>query len=48
LLELEADRMLVVGAVVNLLRNALKFSSLGSTIGLRASKVAGEKICIEV
>jgi signal transduction histidine kinase len=47
-LEVETDRLLVVGAVVNLLRNAFKFSSLGSTIGLRASKIAGEKICIEV
>jgi signal transduction histidine kinase len=47
-LEIETDRLLVVGAVVNLLRNAFKFSSLGSTIGLRASKVAGEKISIEV
>jgi signal transduction histidine kinase len=47
-LEIETDRLLVVGAVVNLLRNAFKFSALGSTIGLRASKIAGERICIEV
>jgi signal transduction histidine kinase len=47
-LEIETDRLVVVGAVVNLLRNAFKFSSLGSSIGLRASKIAGEKICIEV
>jgi signal transduction histidine kinase len=47
-LEIETDRLLVVGAVVNLLRNAFKFSGLGTTIGLRASKIAGEKLCIEV
>jgi signal transduction histidine kinase len=47
-LEIETDRLLVVGAVVNLLRNAFKFSALGSTIGLRASKIVGQKICIEV
>jgi signal transduction histidine kinase len=47
-LEIETDRLLVVGAVVNLLLNAFKFSSLGSTIGLRASQIDGEKICIEV
>jgi len=46
--EIETDRLLLVGAVVNLLRNAFKFSALGSTIGLRASKVVGEKISIEV
>ncbi|HZL19163.1 MAG TPA: sensor histidine kinase [Polyangia bacterium] len=47
-LEIETDRLLVVGAVVNLLRNAFKFSALGSTIGLRASKIVGDKVCIEV
>ncbi len=47
-LQIETDRLLVVGAVVNLLRNASKFSPLGSTIGLRVSKIAGERICIEV
>jgi signal transduction histidine kinase len=47
-LEIETDRLLVVGAVVNLLRNAFKFSPLGTTIGLRASRVAGERVCIEV
>ena len=47
-LQIETDRLLVVGAVVNLLRNASKFSPTGSTIGLRVSKIAGEKVCIEV
>jgi len=47
-LEIETDRLLVLGAAVNLLRNAFKFSPLGSTIGLRASKVAGAKVRIEV
>jgi signal transduction histidine kinase len=47
-LEIETDRLLVVGAVVNLLRNAFKFSAPGSTIGLRASKIAGDNIRIEV
>lgn len=47
-LEVETDRLLVVGAVVNLLRNAFKFSSPGGTIGLRSSKTAGQRLCIEV
>ena len=52
-LQIETDRLLVVGAVVNLLRNASKFSPRGSTIVLRVSKIAGEmiageKICFEV
>lgn len=47
-LQIETDRLLVVGAVVNLLRNASKFSPRGSTIGLRASKIAGGKVCFEV
>jgi len=47
-LQIETDRLLVVGAVVNLLRNASKFSPLGSTIGLRVSKTRDESICFEV
>ena len=47
-LQIETDRLLVVGAVVNLLRNAFKFSAPGSTISLRVSGVAGERVCIEV
>jgi hypothetical protein len=47
-LQIETDRLLVVGAVVNLLRNAAKFSPRGSTISLRASKLAGEIVCFEV
>ena len=47
-LQIETDRLLVVGAVVNLLRNASKFSPLGSTIRLRVAKIAGERVCIEV
>jgi hypothetical protein len=40
-LQIETDRLLVVGAVVNLLRNAFKFSPPGNTIGLRTSEIAG-------
>ena len=47
-LEIETDRLLVVAAAVNLLRNAFKFSAPGSTICLRVSEVAGERVCIEV
>jgi K+-sensing histidine kinase KdpD len=47
-LQIETDRLLVVGAAVNLLRNASKFSPRGSTIGLRVSRIAGEKVCFEV
>jgi K+-sensing histidine kinase KdpD len=47
-LQIETDRLLVVGAVVNLLRNASKFSPRGSTIGLRVSKLADEMMCFEV
>jgi K+-sensing histidine kinase KdpD len=47
-LQIETDRPLVVGALVNLLRNASKFSPRGSTIGLRVAKIAGERVCIEV
>ena len=47
-LEVETDRLLVVAAAVNLLRNAFKFSAPGSTICLRVSEVAGERVCIEV
>lgn len=47
-LEIETDRLVVVGAVVNLLRNASKFSPRGSTIGLRVSQIAGENVFIEV
>ena len=46
--EIETDRLLVVGAAVNLLRNAFKFSPPGSTIGLRVSKLANDRVCIEV
>jgi signal transduction histidine kinase len=46
--QIETDRLLVVGAVVNLLRNAFKFSPPGGTIGLRVSEIAGERVCIEV
>jgi signal transduction histidine kinase len=46
--QIETDRLLVVGAVVNLLRNAFKFSPPGSTIGLRVSELANEQVCIEV
>ncbi len=38
----------MVGAAVNLLRNAFKFSPPGSTIGLRVSNLADERVCIEV
>ena len=47
-LRIETDRLLVVGAVVNLLRNAFKFSPPGSTICLRVSKLAGDAVRIEV
>jgi signal transduction histidine kinase len=47
-LEIETDRLIVVGAVVNLLRNAFKFSPRGSTVGLRALKASSQRLCIEV
>jgi signal transduction histidine kinase len=47
-LQIETDRLLVVGAVVNLLRNAFKFSPPGSTICLRVSRLTGERVCFEV
>ena len=34
--------------LVNLLRNAFKFSAPGGTICLRVSQIAGERVCIEV
>jgi signal transduction histidine kinase len=46
--QIETDRLLVVGAAVNLLRNAFAFSPPGSTIVLRLSKLADERVCIEV
>jgi signal transduction histidine kinase len=47
-LQIETDRLLVVGAVVNLLRNAFKFSPPGSTICLRMFRLADERVGIEV
>ena len=47
-LQIETDRLLVVGAVVDLLRNASKFSPFGSTICLRVFPIAGHRACIEV
>jgi signal transduction histidine kinase len=47
-LEIETDRLLVTGMVTNLLRNAFKFSRAEGTIALRATKVSGERLRLEV
>lgn len=47
-LELDTDRLMVAAAITNLLRNAFKFSPPGSAIALRARKVSGDKLRIEV
>lgn len=47
-LELETDRLLLLAALTNLLRNAFKFSKPSSTIILRAFETADNTLHIEV
>lgn len=47
-LEIDTDRLLVAAAVVNLVRNAFKFTRPGGTVALRTSESPNDKLVIEI